>query len=140
MEVRRTFCEACASRVRPTAVEPVNDTFLRRSSAISAETTSPVREVVTTFSTPSGRPASRIRDAKYRELSGVREAGLSTAVQPAASAGATLRAAMASGKFQGVMSRQGPTGRRTVVICSPDSGATAVRPKLRAASSAYQRR
>ena len=57
-------------------------------------------EVVTTFSTPSGRPP-HASGTQYRELGGVREAGLSTAVQPAASAGATLRAAMASGKFQG---------------------------------------
>ena len=48
--------------------------------------------------------------AKSWEVSGVSLAGLSTMVQPAATAGATLRVAMASGKFHGVISRHGPTG------------------------------
>jgi hypothetical protein len=34
-------------------------------------------------------------------------------VQPAAMAGAILRAPMAMGKFHGVISRQGPTGCRS---------------------------
>ena len=34
-----------------------------------------------------------------------------TTVQPAASAGAILRVAIASGKFHGVMKNDGPTGR-----------------------------
>ena len=48
--------------------------------------------------------------AKYWAVSGVSLAGLRTMVQPAATAGATLRVAIASGKFQGVMSRHGPDG------------------------------
>ena len=43
-------------------------------------------------------------------VSGVRPAGLTTIVQPAAMAGAILRVPMASGKFQGVIIRHGPTG------------------------------
>ena len=42
--------------------------------------------------------------------SGVSLAGLTTIVQPAATAGPILRVPIASGKFQGVIIRQGPTG------------------------------
>ncbi len=42
--------------------------------------------------------------------SGVSLAGLSTTVQPAASAGPILRVAMAAGKFHGVISTLTPTG------------------------------
>ena len=47
--------------------------------------------------------------------SGVREAGLSTQVQPAAIAGATLCAARLSGKLNGEMSEHGPMGTRRVM-------------------------
>ena len=70
--------------------------------------------LVTTVSTPAGTPASRAISANNNEDNGVSSAGFSTAVQPAASAGATFRAAMASGRFQGVISRHGPTGSATV--------------------------
>ena len=43
-------------------------------------------------------------------VSGGFDAGVTMIVQPAASAGAILRAPMASGKFHGVIARQGPTG------------------------------
>ena len=69
-------------------------------------------EVVTTFSTPSGRPASVRICASASVDSGVWSAGLSTMVQPAAMAGPILRVPIASGKFHGVISRQGPTGWR----------------------------
>ena len=70
--------------------------------------------LVTTVSTPAGTPASRAISANNNDDNGVSSAGFSTAVQPAASAGATFRAAMASGTFQGVISRHGPTGSATV--------------------------
>ena len=57
----------------------------------------------------AGRPpAAALRTA--RAVSGVSAAGLSTAVHPAARAGAILRVAMAAGKFHGVMSTLTPTG------------------------------
>ena len=43
-------------------------------------------------------------------MSGVCSAGLSTIVQPAASAGAALRVGIAAGKFHGVMPAVTPTG------------------------------
>jgi hypothetical protein len=63
-----------------------------------------------TFRTPAGRPASCMICANSIEVRGVSLAGLRTMVQPAATAGAILRVAMASGKFHGVISRHGPTG------------------------------
>jgi hypothetical protein len=47
-------------------------------------------------------------------VSGVSGEGLSTTVQPAASAGATFHSAMASGKFHGTMAATTPTGSRCV--------------------------
>ena len=63
-----------------------------------------------TLSTPSGRPASVMMAASDNMVSGVWLAGLITIVQPAAIAGPILRVPMASGKFQGVIIRHGPTG------------------------------
>ena len=48
--------------------------------------------------------------ATARAVRGVSEAGLSTMVQPAATAGAILRVAMAAGKFHGVMRSETPIG------------------------------
>ena len=65
-----------------------------------------------TDSTPSGSPASARMPARASIDSGVSLAGLTSIVQPAATAGPILRVPMARGKFQGVMSRAGPTGWR----------------------------
>ena len=46
---------------------------------------------------------------------GVRLAGLSTQVQPAAMAGATLCAARLRGKLNGLINEQGPMGTRFVI-------------------------
>ena len=101
---------AVRSSRRPTSVEPVNDSIRVRRWASMASTTGPGSEVVTTLSTPAGRPASCSRAATASAVSGVSAAGLSTTVQPAARAGAILRVAMAAGKFHGVMSTLTPTG------------------------------
>ena len=74
-----------------------------RGSAISGSETAPELELVITFSTPSGRPASPRICASASALSGVCLAGFSTIVQPAATAGPILRVAIAAGKFQGVI-------------------------------------
>lgn len=110
IEVRNTFRDASAISCLPTGVEPVKDTFRNRASFIRGPEMDEADDDDTTFSTPAGRPASVITCAKSCEVSGVSFAGLSTMVHPAATAGATLRVAMASGKFHGVISRQGPTG------------------------------
>ena len=57
----------------------------------------------TTFSTPGGIPARTASSPSASADSGVAGAGLTTIVQPAASAGAALRAIIAIGKFHGVI-------------------------------------
>jgi hypothetical protein len=73
-------------------------------------------------------------------VSGVWLAGLSTTEQPAASAGAILRVAIAAGKFHGVISTDTPIGsRRTTIVLSP-AGESRKSPPIRTASSANQRK
>ena len=62
------------------------------------------------FNTPAGMPARIASSAAASAVSGVSSAGLITTVQPAASAGATLRVIMASGKFHGVIAAHTPIG------------------------------
>jgi hypothetical protein len=73
-------------------------------------------------------------------VSGVCDAGLTTIVQPAATAGPILRVPMASGKFQGVIISTGPTGCRMVSSRVAPSGEVAQRPSIRTVSSENQRR
>ena len=115
-------------------------TFRSRSSAISVELRSFEVVVVTTLSTPAGSPASSISAASASIDSGVSSAGFTTIVQPAATAGPILRVPIASGKFQGVMNRQGPTGLRIVSSREPPAGACIQRPEIRTASSENQRK
>ena len=63
-----------------------------------------------TLTTPLGRPARSSTSTTANVVSGVSVGGLITMVQPAAIAGPILRVAMAAGKFQGVISSDGPTG------------------------------
>src|SRR5205807_2217921 len=60
---------------------------------------------------PGLRPAHR-----GGAVGGVSCAGLSTTVQPAASAGATFHVARLSGKFHGTMAPTTPTGSRNVYV------------------------
>ena len=111
IEVRITVSAAWRSNSFPTAVEPVKLTLRARPDDIHAPATSPGSLVVTTFRTPSGRPASRSTSARSSEVNGVSSAGLKTMVQPAAIAGPILRVPIANGKFHGVIRMHGPTGR-----------------------------
>jgi hypothetical protein len=65
------------------------------------------------FSTPFGTPARSASEASASAEKGVCEAGLTTVVQPAASAGPTLRVIIATGKFHGVMQPTTPMGSLT---------------------------
>jgi hypothetical protein len=65
---------------------------------------------------------------------------LSTTVQPAASAGPSLRVAIAAGKFQGVISSETPIGACATSIRLAPPGVTPNSPLARTASSEYQRR
>jgi len=85
---------------------------------------------------PAGKPASSARRTRASAVSGVSSAGLATTVQPAASAGAILRAIIASGKFQGVMAATTPTGSLTAISFLPRAGSGIRSPCVRVASSA----
>ena len=127
-------------RVRPTAVEPVKETFRSRGSAIRDEDRARESLVTTQLTTPSGTPASARIAISAREVSGVFCAGLSTTVQPAARAGPIFRVPIDSGKFHGVISSVGPTGRTAVSTPWSAAGAWRKRPGCRTASSLNQRR
>jgi hypothetical protein len=73
-------------------------------------------------------------------ISGVCWAGLTIVVQPAASAGAILRAPIAIGKFHGVTNRLGPTGCFIVRARLIPLGAIWYVPRMRTASSLNQRK
>ncbi len=96
-ETRLKLVSAASARMRrPVAVDPVNDsarTSGLRASALPVTVPWPG----STVSTPSGRPASAARAARCRVERGVASAGLSSSELPAASAGPTFQAAMASG-------------------------------------------
>ena len=62
------------------------------------------------LTTPGGMPASPINSPRRSAVSGVSSAGLSTTVQPAASAGPIFHAAISSGKFHGMIAPTTPTG------------------------------
>ncbi len=103
----------------------MKESFRSRPSSISGPVVLPAELAGITFNTPGGRPARSMTSASASIDSGVSRAGLITIVQPAATAGPTLRVPIASGKFHGVMSRQGPTGPFIVSSRPAPFGATA---------------
>ena len=62
------------------------------------------------FTVPGGKSAWTQTSANSRADSGVVEAGLSTTVLPAASAGAIFQASISSGKFHGMICAATPSG------------------------------
>ncbi len=128
----------CAIRMRPTSVEPVK--LMWRTVSL-AQNTLPTAmllgpSAVSRFSTPAGMPARIASSAAASAVSGVSSAGLITTGQPAASAGATLRVIMASGKFHGVIAAQTPIGWRITIRRRLLSNWGRVSPLTRLASSA----
>ena len=106
---------------RPAAVDPVNDT---RCTLGSVTIASPVSAPpTTTWSTPSGSPASRNSATNMAPPhTGVWGSGLRTTALPSASAGATTRIPRTLGEFQGVIAPITPAGTRRTMESRP--GAT----------------
>ena len=107
------FTVPAAWRMRslPTSVEPVKPT--KRTAGCSHIALPIARESpVSTLRTPGGKPARTASSASASAVSGVCPAGLTTAVQPTARAGATLRVIIAAGKFHGVIAATTPIGCR----------------------------
>src|SRR5207247_4606439 len=71
---------------------------------------------VTTFTTPSGKPASPISRTISRVLRGVLLEGFVTTVFPVIKAGASFLATVAEGKFQGVIDATTPIGNFNIMI------------------------
>ena len=114
IETRSSWLALCSTSLRPTAVDPVNDSLRVRGSRRSGSMSAPAWRLVTTLSTPGGSPARCMMSARASIESGVCWAGLTIIVHPAATAGAILRAPIAIGKFHGVTNTHGPTGWRVV--------------------------
>ena len=108
----------CSSSSLPTAVLPVKLSLRTSGLPVSSAPIS-CGLPTTTLKQPAGKPARSASSAMASADSGVSSAGLTTTVQPAASAGATLRAIIALGKFQGVIAATTPTGWRmqTARVC-----------------------
>ena len=106
----------------------------------AAQSVTPSVAETTTFSTPAGSPSDWRIPAKASALSGASDEGRNTTLQPAANAAATPRAGTASGKFHGVITRHGPTGRRMTTIRLAPSGDCCTEPAIRTASSAHHSR
>ena len=96
----------------PFSESPVNEIFRIAGSSTSAAPTFAPGPAIT-LRTPSGIPASVASAPSRSAVHGVALAGFSTAVFPAASAGATFQAAIRNGKFHGTINAQGPTGWRS---------------------------
>jgi hypothetical protein len=140
IEVFMIVSAAWASSTRPTSVEPVKDSLRTAGCFIIAATDGPVGTGVTRFTTPAGSPARVRTSTMYAAVSGVSDAGFSTMVQPAANAGASLRVAIAAGKFQGVMSSETPIGWWVTKMRLSPAGEMLYSPVMRTASSENQRK
>src|SRR5688572_2247398 len=111
-ETRFTVRAAFSYSFIPTSVLPVNVSLRTRASAKNTSDTAAGSAVVSTWNTSGGPPASTHSCSSRIAVSGDCSAGFNTTVQPAASAGATLRVTIAAGKFHGVTAYTGPTGWR----------------------------
>src|SRR3989337_1175098 len=83
------------------------------------------------LNTPGGKPASSRTSVNFAPHRGVRDEGLNTAVHPLMSAAPLFQEGIATGKFPGVTSATGPTGRRIVKHILSGSSDRTVWPKTR---------
>ncbi len=137
---RWTFLNEGAARsatVRPTSVEPVNDTTRTSSLASMASPTS-LPPPVTRLTTPGGTPASSRILTKFTADNGVSVAGLKTTVFPQTSAGMIFHDGIAIGKFHGVMTAATPSGWRTDIANLSRSSDGTVWPYCRRPSPAMK--
>src|SRR3569832_925734 len=112
---RLTVSAAARATAMPARVEPVNDIMsMPGCEDIASPTVGP--SPLTRLNTPGGTPASCSTSANSIAFIGATSDGLSTTVQPAASAGATLQTIWLIGQFHGVMSPQTPTGSFTMLV------------------------
>ena len=108
------FSAALCNTVRPVSVEPVNDNLAILLDVANAAPAS-LPKPVTMFNTPAGK-ISPISSINIITLVGVCSAGFTTAVQPAAKAGAIFQANINIGKFHGIISPTTPTGSCNTIL------------------------
>src|SRR3982751_501885 len=116
--------------MRPTWVEPVNDTTRTSSCVVNGVPTSSPSPV-TMLTTPFGIPASSRTLTKFSADNGVCDAGLKTTVLPQTSAGMIFQDGIAIGKFQGVIIELSPSGCRTDIANLLRSSDGTVCPNMR---------
>src|SRR5689334_25147457 len=124
--------------MRPTAVEPVNETTRTAGSVVIGVPTSGPSPV-TRLTTPLGTPASISTLTKLSADRGVCDAGLKTTVLPQTRAGTIFHEGIAIGKFQGVMTEQTPSGWRTDMANLFRSSEGTVWPNMRRPSPAMEK-
>src|SRR5579884_1675484 len=100
--------------VRPTALDPVNETA-RTSGCSSIGPPASGPKPATMLTTPLGTPASVRTRTRLKVDNGVSCAGLITQVLPQTKAGRSFHDGIAMGKFQGVIMAQTPSGWRTAM-------------------------
>ena len=103
---------ACRATELPARVDPVSDTM---STSGCEDSSGPMRAPSPwiRLNTPAGTPASCRISARICAENGAYSLGLSTIVQPASSAGATLHSTWFIGQFHGVINAQTPTASFT---------------------------
>ena len=106
---------AAAPTTPPTAVDPVRET-MSTSGCVANASPSAAPAPLIMLNTPAGKPASSTASAKSRAESGESWLGLSTMVQPAASAGPTLQVTWFIGQFHGASRAHTPTGSRMMRV------------------------
>src|ERR687886_2527327 len=99
-------------------VEPTNEMPATSGWSSSASTAS--LSPLTTLNTPSGRPASAQSSATSWDADGSRSLGLSTNVLPQAIATGYIHIGTITGKLNGVMPAQTPSGSRKLNTSTPD--------------------
>ena len=109
IEVFLTVAAHCSISNLPISVEPVKVSLRTIGFEVISPPISPAPPV-TQENTPAGTPARSASSHKASAENGVAVAGLSTIVQPAASAGPHLRVIIAAGKFHGVIAATTPIG------------------------------
>ena len=116
------MCSAAARMMAlPVGTEPVIDTMSASGLAASAAPTVAPSPLTRAQAPRGGRSASgdaSQSSARRPQARGVTSELLTTTAQPARSAGASFRAMTKTGKFQGQMPTDTPTGSRCTEMCS----------------------
>src|SRR5262249_1684703 len=127
MVTRFTVSAAAFSTRLPTGTDPVSVT-LRTTGEASSFGEMTLMAPVSRLTTPGGNPAAWQHSTMRATEVGASSAGRQMIEQPAASAGAILRAARMAGKFQAAKAATVPTGWQTLTTRALDARLSTVCP------------